>query len=358
MDINICAGAGGLAIGLQMAGFGPLELLEKDQRACDTLQTNIESPTPTLCGTVWHEDVTTFDWSRLNGEARLLAGAVPCQPFSLGGRHRADEDDRNLFPAMLRAIRELRPSAVLIENVRGLLRTDFQPYFEYVLRQLECPSVGPTKKEDWRHHAARIRKHQCTLGYQPEYRVSWRLLDAADYGVPQNRTRVFVVCTRVDLPQYDFPVPTHSKQALIQRMARRSNGTRPTDGLLPWATVREAIAGLPKPSKGPEGARMNHWMIPGARSYAGHVGSRLDWPSKGIKAGVHGVPGGENTVLDAPGSIRYYTLRETARVQTFPDEHVFLGARLHVTRQLGNAVPCKLAAAVSKPLFQLLATRS
>ena len=100
---------------------------------------------------------------------------------------------------------------------------------------------------------------------------------------------------------------------------------------------------------------MNHWIIPGAREYLGHSGSTLDWPSKTIKAGVHGVPGGENTILDNDGVFRYYTLREAARIQTFPDQHFFKGARIHVTRQLGNAVPCLLAAKVATPLLSLVA---
>jgi DNA (cytosine-5)-methyltransferase 1 len=95
---------------------------------------------------------------------------------------------------------------------------------------------------------------------------------------------------------------------------------------------------------------MNHWDITGARSYRGHTASKLDWPSKTIKAGVHGVPGGENTFVDDKGRFRYYTLREAARIQTFPDSHVFCGARADITRQIGNAVPCVLAEVIAKPL--------
>lgn len=102
---------------------------------------------------------------------------------------------------------------------------------------------------------------------------------------------------------------------------------------------------------------MNHWKVPGARRYAGHAGSVLDLPSKTIKAGVHGVPGGENTFVDDSGKLRYYTLREMARIQTFPDEHFFCGARIHVTRQIGNAVPCDLAAAMARPLYEILVSR-
>jgi len=81
---------------------------------------------------------------------------------------------------------------------------------------------------------------------------------------------------------------------------------------------------------------MNHWKLQGAKSYPGHSGSTMDWPAKTIKAGVHGVPGGENTIIEDAGTFRYFTLREAARIQTFPDEHLFKGARIHITRQIGK----------------------
>ena len=141
-------------------------------------------------------------------------------------------------------------------------------------------------------------------------------------------------------------------------MISRNGHMAPLDeSRLPWLTVRDALSDLPSPSRTEETAAMNHWIIPGARSYAGHTGSSLDWPSKTLKAGVHGVPGGENTLRD-DGRFRYYTLREAARLQTFPDAHIFQGARLHVTRQIGNAVPSRLAAAVASPLRKLITPRA
>ena len=118
-----------------------------------------------------------------------------------------------------------------------------------------------------------------------------------------------------------------------------------------WITLRDIITDLPQPAGSEGEADNNHWLIPGARIYRGHSGSRLDWPSKTIKAGVHGVPGGENIVLMDDGSHRYLTLRETARIQGFPDDFIFYGARLHVTRQIGNAVPVDLAEAAGRKLF-------
>jgi DNA (cytosine-5)-methyltransferase 1 len=374
IDVNLFAGAGGLAIGLQSAGFAPIHLFEKDPNACATLRHNSGPRSPTLCGFVFEQDVKEVDWRQFRRKVRLIAAAAPCQPFSLAGKHLASEDGRNLFPEVLRAIRYLRPDGIVIENVRGLLRDDFGDYFDYILRQLECPLIKPRQDEIWRNHDARIRRHQRTVGYIPEYHVSWRLLNAADYGVPQNRLRVFIVATRYDLPPYRFPQPTHSRSALIHGQKTgeywRRHRIRTKEILLsdgpgpdpleeelprePWYTVRDAIADLPEPSAQEDTAWMNHWLIVGARVYAGHSGSMMDWPAKTVKAGVHGVPGGENTVVLDDGRVRYFTFRELARLQSFPDSHFFKGARIHVTRQIGNAVPAELARAVARPLFKLM----
>src|SRR6266496_1618691 len=371
LDINLFAGAGGIARGIKWAGFDADLLYELDSNAWKTLKANKLAACDPPEWENHKGDVKQVDWRAVKGRVRLLAAGVPCQPFSLAGKHRADEDGRNLFPELFRAIKDLRPKAVLVENVQGLLRGSFSPYFEYLLRRLECPSMKPRNEELWRQHDKRVRQHQCTPGYEPEYHVVWRLLEAADYGVPQNRRRIFMVATRGDLPIYRFPEATHSRTALVRSQRSgdywksrdlsttkgRSKKKAPVpddDGLEPWITVRDALDGLPDPAKSEEEAEMNHWIIPGAKSYHGHDGSQLDWPSKTIKAGVHGVPGGENTLIDEDGRFRYYTLREAARIQSFPNRHVFEGARLQITRQIGNAVPPRLAAAVARPLYQLL----
>ncbi len=373
LDVELFAGAGGLAVGLRMAGFFPANFYEVDTVACETLRHNTSSTNPTLLGSVFQGRTEDVDWRPLSGRVRLLAAGSPCQPFSLGGKHLADKDGRNLFPEVFRAMRELRPTAVFLENVRGLVRASFRPYFEYILRQLEFPSLKPRPHELWHNHDKRIRKQQLSLGYEPEYRVSYRLVDAADYGVPQTRQRVIIVATRRDFPIYEFPKRTHSRGALIRsqqageywnrhgiRKPRdfsvNGNGVNECNGTLPWLTVRDSLAGLPFPADSAEDAWMNHWRIPGARRYPGHSGSIMDWPAKAIKAGVHGVPGGENTVINDDDSFRYFTLRETARLQTFPDSHMFKGARIHVTRQIGNAVPCRLATMLAAPLYRLIET--
>jgi DNA (cytosine-5)-methyltransferase 1 len=369
VDIELFAGGGGMAVGLRAAGFCPALFYEADTKCCQTLRNNCEGPDATLKGFVIEGKTENVDWSELPGSVRLLAAGAPCQPFSLGGKHKAHKDPRNLFPEVLRAVRETKPIAVLLENVRGITRNSFRKYFEYVLRQLKFPAIAPRQGETWRDHYSRLKK--LTLREAPEYNVTVQLLDAADFGVPQNRLRVFIVATRRDFPIYKFPEKTHSREVLEQLLQskeywQKHKLTRPTiripkknqhvttNNLLPWVTVRDAISDLPVPAQREDEAELNHWVIPGARSYEGHTGSILDFPAKTIKAGVHGVPGGENMIADDSGKLRYFTLRETARVQSFPDKHVFFGARSHITRQIGNAVPCRLTAAVATQLYTLI----
>ena len=202
-----------------------------------------------------------------------------------------------------------------------------------------------------------------------------RLLNAANYGVPQKRERVFFVGFRSDLGvEWTFPDETHSLESLLidqwvtgeywdrhevatkhrpklpERFASRVNALKagtPLDlfAAAPWRTVRDALAGLPDPEREDCSGFHNHWHNPGARSYVGHTGSPLDEPAKTLKAGDHGVPGGENTVVRPDGKLRYFTVREAARVQTFDDDYVFHGAWTEAMRQLGNAVPVRLGEA-------------
>lgn len=346
-------------------------MFEINAQACQTLQRNIVSRHPTLTGVVHPRDVRGVDWSEFNWRTRLLAAGVPCQPFSVAGSGRGHADGRNLFPEALRGVRALEPDAVLFENVSGLVfYNGLRRYFEYVLRQLRYPSLVPVKGEGWVKHDRRLRHHDESHGRRPEYHVVWKLMNAADYGIPQIRWRVFIVATRRGLPEYVFAERTHSRNALLNELASSAywrkhalrlrrvhlDGNLPeSDGKAPWRTVRDALVGLPQMARTSAADGMNHWRIPGAREYHRHTGSRLDFPSKTIKAGVHGVPGGENALIQDNGKLRYFTFREAARLQTFPDDHIFLGSRNHITSQIGNAVPANLAEIVARPLFLMLA---
>lgn len=383
-SVELFAGAGGLAMGTAAAGFRHLAVVEWNQQACATIRENQERGFHLVADWPVHNtDVATFDYSSIGREVDLLAGGPPCQPFSIGGKHRGDQDNRNLFPELFRAVRELKPRAVMVENVKGLLRESFAEYFEYITLQLSHPEVTAKKDEDWRDHLSRLERHHTGGTYRGlSYRVIFRLLNAADYGVPQRRERVFIVAFRSDLDvHWAFPERTHSMDALLrdkwvtgdywerhgvakrrrpdcpERLRKRIQtlGKELVQNHLPVLTVRDALAGLPEPVEGMQ-LIPNHMLTPGARTYPGHTGSDQDEPAKTLKAGDHGVPGGENMLRRADGSVRYFTVRESARLQTFADDYTFPNSWTEAMRQLGNAVPVRLAAHVAHGIRRKLAT--
>lgn len=366
--VELFAGAGGLGIGVSRAGFQPSAVIEWDRWACDTLRENKSWP-------IHQVDVRQFSYQGM-GSVDLVSGGPPCQPFSMGGKHSAYLDKRDMFPEAIRAVRDLRPRAFVFENVRGLTRPTFGNYLEYIRLQLRHPDVVAGAGEEWADHLARLERHE-TSGVSADlhYNVVIRVLNAANYGVPQKRERVFIVGFRSDLEtEWNFPAQTHSVDALAwdqgpngtywdrHRVARRHRPDhlnafpREKPTTKPWATVRDAIADLPDPELEPAAARAfpDHRFIRGARSYPGHTGSPLDQPAKTLKAGVHGVPGGENMLRRPDGSIRYFSVRESARLQTFPDDFLFHGAWGETMRQLGNAVPVRLAEVVARSVREQL----
>lgn len=382
-SLELFTGAGGLALGTHEAGFRHVGLLEWNEDACDTLRRN--SSEQAIAGisrwNVMQGDIRDVDFSSF-GHVELVAGGVPCQPFSLGGKHKGMDDTRDMFPDFVRAVRTLQPKAFIIENVKGLLRASFAEYLAYIQAQLRTPEVPKHEGEHWQSHAERIAKRErrrtrSELGYD----ISLKLLNAADYGVPQTRERVFIVGFRRDLGiEWSFPRETHSYDALIRSQYQtaaywKRHGVaapplpenlkpllrRPADMFNrrePWVTLRDAICGLPEPLVGKDAPGFhNHRLNPGARPYPGHTGSDIDLPSKTLKAGVHGVPGGENMIRFRDGSVRYLTVREAARVQTFPDGWRFEGAWSEAMRQLGNAVPLQLARVVASSVGAALKPR-
>lgn len=374
-SIELFTGAGGLALGSHYAGFNHLALVEWNPEACRTLIANVrENTVPGIDHWKVHQaDIRQFSFDGYRHEGvSLIAGGVPCQPFSIGGKHHGMNDERDMFPQFVRAVRILRPKAFIIENVKGLLRRQFQNYFQYICLQLNHPDLPPKKNEEWVRHLERLERHH-TKGGTGElvYNVVWRLMNAADYGVPQRRERVFIVGIRSDLGmEFSFPEATHSRAALDLDMVSghywdRHGATprvlarqRPLpDGLKPWVTIRDVIQDLPRPRENDPTARPDHRLNPGARVYPGHTGSDVDLPAKTLKAGVHGVPGGENMIAFPDGSVRYFTVREAARVQSFPDTWYFSGAWSEAMRQLGNAVPLRLAEVVSRKLADTLLLR-
>ena len=367
-------------MGMALAGFGNAGVLEWNAEACATIRGNKVNGHRLVGDWEVHQaDARTFRFSDYAGLAQIVTGGPPCQPFSMGGNHRAYLDSRDMFPQAVRAVREIQPRAFVFENVRGLTRQTFRNYFNYVLLQLEFPEHVARKTETWESHLSRLEQLKTRGGAYGglRYKVVNRILNAADYGVPQKRERVFIVGIREDVEvKWSFPEATHTEEALLydqfvsreywdaHRVARkqrpepdprqmsRIKALGSESRLLlgqRWTTVRDALAGLPDPIKEPS-RELNHIFQPGARSYPGHTGSPIDSPAKTLKAGAHGVPGGENMLRENDGRIRYFTVRESARLQTFPDDYRFEGPWTECMRQIGNAVPVELAAVVARSL--------
>lgn len=374
-SLEIFSGAGGLAKGLELAGFEHSAFVEFNKDAYASLSANFDHDK------IFFGDIKNFDFSR-SGMVDLVAGGPPCQPFSLGGKHKANHDSRDMFPYAIQAIGNLVPKAFIFENVKGLLRKSFSDYFEYILLRLTFPDFSAKPYIAWQDHLAQLRMIVKPSYSGIKYDVKYRLINAADYGVPQTRERVVIVGVRADIGKsWVFPEPTHSEDRLLwdmyvtedywkghkilkpywphtkESMNEKRVGLKNRFGLFepdlqPWKTVRDALSDLPDPRE--QHCFEDHIFRDSARSYAGHTGSDFDWPSKTIKAGGHGVPGGENMIRYPDGSVRYFTVLEAKRIQTFPDDFVIKGAWGEAMRQIGNAVPVLLAEILGNNIRRLL----
>jgi site-specific DNA-cytosine methylase len=374
--VDVFAGAGGLSLGLKRAGFRIIRVVEREEICVQTLNQNRRALG--LKDEVEQTDATTLSWSELAGRVDLVAAGVPCQPFSFGGRSEGHGDGRNAFPEIIRAVREIQPRAILIENVKGFASETFLTYFEYVIRQIEMPDIKRKHGESWRSH--RLRLNRALPSYARAgglaYRVRTEVLQAADYGVSQLRERLFIVGLRNDVDQtWSRPRSNRSEDRLLHdqyisgeywkahrlkqpstpadllRRLRKMEPTPPSG--YPWRTLRISLESLGEPAAVDDETR-RHFLRGGATKYAGHDGSALDWPAKTIKAGVHGVPGGENMLCYSNGRVRYFTIREAARLQSFPDSYQFAGSWTDAYRQLGNAVPVRLGEVVAGSVKAIL----
>ena len=384
-SIELFAGAGGLGMGVSLAGFHPVQVVEWNKYCCDTLRENMaRGIAPVSTWQVTEGDIRDVEFTKHEGQVQLVTGGPPCQPFSIGGKHRAYDDARDMFPQAVRALREVKPKAFIFENVKGLTRQNLRNYVEYIRLQMIHPEITIKADESWTDHLARLEQHE-TSGSRSglTYNVVIHLANAADYGVPQRRERVFFVGFRSDQNiAWSFPQESHSSEALAwtqyrdgsywerhkvglndrvfsERTRAQAWKSAESPQTKPWVTVRDAFVGLPDPEHEPNlsNKHFNHRFQPGARSYQGHTGSPLDEPAKTLKAGVHGVPGGENMLLKPDGSVRYFSVRESARLQTFPDNFVFHGSWTEAMRQLGNAVPVAFARMVATDVMRHLESR-
>ena len=372
-------------MGIERAGFRHLSVVECDSNARATIETNNRLGNYSQKWPLHQEpDARKVDYTGFRGQARLVAGGPPCQPWSMGGLHKGYKDERDLFPEAVRAVREIEPHAFLFENVRGLTRQSFAEYVEYVRLQMIHPWLPIKSDEDWPDHLASLQRIDGS-GIEPDghvYNVNIAPIHCADFGTPQSRNRVIFAGVRSDLgTEWKWPQITHSLDALLwsqyvssdywtghdvkerqcpprlkERVKKlKEEGNAPKE--LPWVTVRDTISRLPNPAKVLDRTSMErdqHVLIPGARTYKGHTGSPLDWPAKTLKAGVHGVPGGENMLRYDNGQVRYFTVRESALLQGFHAGYVFEGSWVECMRQIGNAVPVMVAEQLGKVVRDLL----
>ncbi len=307
-SVELCAGAGGQALGLERAGFDHTALVEIDKHCCATLRHNRPN------WNVLEEDVR--DFKERAGDFKgidLLAGGLPCPPFSVAGKQLGDKDERNLFDDAMEIVDATRPRAVMIENVRGFLDAVFLDYREKLKKQLS------------------------KLGYTTD----WRLLNASDFGVPQLRPRVVIIALRKEFTgQFSWPEPLpHNPltvgETLIDLMKER--GWRGADAWKEQASeIAPTIVGGSKKHGGPD---------------LGPTRARRAWAALGVE--------GRTIANEAPdpfhNDMPRLTCRMVARIQGFPDEWHFTGAKTNAYRQVGNAFPPPVAAAVAKQLNAAIA---
>lgn len=312
-SVEVCAGAGGQALGLELAGFEHLACVEIDAQACQTLRLNrpewdvLERD---LIEVVESEFLTEYEG------CDLLAGGVPCPPFSMAGKQLGADDERDLFPAIIDLAEQLRPGAVLIENVRGLLGKKFDPYRSEVLERL------------------------AGMGYQ---RAEWELLQASHYGVPQLRPRALLVALRDDIDA-EFVWPESAIAA------------SPTVG----AALEDLMAerGWPHASSWAERANQVAPTVVGGSKK--HGGPDLG-PTRAKRAWAELGCDGKGIANEAPSAefgadfVPRLTNRMVARIQGFPDDWEFAGKKTAQYRQIGNAFPPPVAKAVGDRIAATLA---
>ena len=309
-SVEVCAGAGGQALGLHQAGFEHLALVEIEPTACETLRLNGQRLGWRDC--VYEADLNAWVPDPDLGDVTLLSGGVPCPPFSIAGKQLGADDDRDLFPAIIRLARTLRPRVIQIENVRGLLGKKFGDYRGAV--EAELADLG--------------------------YATQWQLLNASDFGVPQLRPRaVLVAMSPDDMALFRWPEPLPTPPRTVGEALRDSMASAGWEGAHQWADRADQVAptlvGGSKKHGGPD---------------LGPTRARKAW----AELGVNGISIGNE--IPGPGfaGIPRLTAQQTAIIQGFPESWAFVGRKTAAYRQIGNAFPPPVAKAVGDSIVRAL----
>ena len=305
--LELCAGGGGQSLGFEQAGIEHVALVEIDKNACATLRLNRPH------WTVIEQDLNQFDGTSFKGIDVVSAG-LPCPPFSVAGKQLGHRDERNLFPAMIRLVDQIRPRAVLIENVRGILDAVFEDYRE---------NVG-----------AKLKK----LGYQ----TGWKLMNASDFGVPQLRPRVVFVALRKEYAdRFSWPEALGAPSKTVGQTLYDLMSVNNWKGAKAWAERADEIAPT---------------IVGGSLKHGGPdlgpTRARCAWATLGVDGlGI----ANEAPSQDFVGMPRL-TVRMVARLQGFPDDWKFAGKKTQTYRQVGNAFPPPFARALAENLRICLTT--
>jgi DNA (cytosine-5)-methyltransferase 1 len=305
-SLEICAGAGGQALGLEQAGFEHVALVEYEQEYCDCLRCN-RPDWNVICMDVHH-----FDGKPYRGKIDLLSGGVPCPPFSVAGKQLGNKDERDLFPEMLRLVGEIQPKVVMIENVRGLMSSTFDQYRYSILVSL------------------------MKMGYSTHI----QLLNASDYGVPQLRPRVIIIGVSNTLKDsFVFPFPRKKDTRTVGETLYDLMAKEGWKGADEWKMKADNIAPT---------------IVGGSKKHGGAdlgpTRARMAWAELGIDGrGVADEPPAKNFV-----GMPRLTPRMIARIQGFPDNWSFGDRKTKACRMIGNAFPPPVARAVGERIMKVL----
>lgn len=305
-SIEICAGAGGQALGLEQAGFEHIALIEIEPTACATLKMNRPM------WNVIEGDVHSFTATDYKGQVDLLAGGVPCPPFSVAGKQLGEDDERDLFPEALRLVEECNPRAVMLENVKGIFYPKFAEYRERILNRLH--GMG-----------------YCTW---------WQLVQSSDYGVSQLRPRAVLVAIKEPWAgSFVWPTPRKTKPKTVGSLLRKEMSANGWKGVDVWVKQANTIAPT---------------LVGGSKKHGGAdlgpTRARVAWAKLGVD--------GRGLVDEAPNpdfeGMPRLTVKMTALIQGFPDKWDFAGRKTSVYRQVGNAFPPPVAKAIGIAIREAL----